>query len=89
MCFGWFNFWISYGYDYDITLFTDWDFNEVGWTWPSGFDFEGSIVTIPQFDWLTYLVGWQLEFYNWLLQYPKKYSIIWVSCIAYAAYAIT
>ena len=69
MCFGWFNFWISYGYDYDITLFTDWDFNGVGWTWPSGFDFEGSIVTVPQFDWSTFFVGWQLEFYNWLLQY--------------------
>ena len=69
MCFGWFNFWISYGYDYDITLFTNWDFNGVGWGWPSGFDFEASIVSVPQFDWSTYFVGWQLEFYNWLLQH--------------------
>ena len=74
MCLGWFNFWISFGYDYDITGFTNWDFDGVGWTWPSGFDFNGFIVSVPQFDWTLYFTGWRLVFYRWLITWDVDYD---------------
>ena len=76
MCFGWFYIWISEGYDYDITEFTNWDFNGVGWTWPSVFDFNGFIVSIPQFDWTVYLTGFQLELFYIVITVTSDSNVI-------------
>ena len=74
MCEGWFGFWISFGYSYDITGFTNWDFNGVGWGWPSGFNVGGYVVSVPQFDWSVYFYGWRLNFYYWLYSLGVDYN---------------
>ena len=76
MCAGWFSAWVTLGWTYDITLFTDWDFNKVGWTFPSDFEYNDFIVSPPVFDWTEYFIGWQLSFYNLLASLNAETEII-------------